>query len=170
MNTTTDLLDTLDLSDEVRTRIHASITNYQRHARVLLRIDTVNEGLVWCTVHQYEAPTSGKVLNEVELLERGTAAFEPLRDAGYEPVICVYELEKGTPEKPRTKYRMGMGLHLLGQRVMVVRQKAPRMLFTLHGTEWSVLAMETELPKERVARYITTAREYWKRDHYRRQL
>ncbi|MCB9164827.1 MAG: hypothetical protein H6592_10435 [Flavobacteriales bacterium] len=170
MNTTTDLLDTLDLRDEVRTRIHASITNYQRHARVLLRIDTVNERLVWCTVHQYETPANGMVLNEVELLERGTAAFEPLLDAGYEPVICVYELEKGTPEKPRTKYRMGLGMHVLGQRVMVVRQKAPRMLLTLNGLEWGLLAMETEVPKERALRYIISAKEYWKRDHYRRQL
>lgn len=158
----------MDLPEEARDLVRTSMANYQRHARVLLRIDTVNDRVVWCTVHQYEAPVNGKVLTEAELLERGTAAFGPLREAGYEPIICVYELDRGTPEKPLNKYRMGGGLEVGGKRCVVVRQKPPRMAFTLVGEELRVLVMEKHDPEANLERFELAARAFRKRDHYRR--
>ncbi|HNR56755.1 MAG TPA: hypothetical protein PKJ19_16425 [Flavobacteriales bacterium] len=168
MRTFAHHLADLELGAEARSVLHTSITQYQRHARVLLRIDTVQDQLLWCTIHQYEVPVTGDVLSEDELLARAKEVFQPLRAAGYVPVIGVYALEKGVPEKPVTKHRMGEDLVVLGQPVAVLRQKPPRMLFTLQGNEWRVLATETPVPQEGHQFYIAKARAFWKREHYRR--
>lgn len=167
MSAIADPLANMDLPEEARELVRTSITNYQRHARVLLRIDTVNDRVVWCTAQQYELPEGGMALAEAELQLRATEAFRPLQEAGYEPIICVHGYGQGTPEKPTGKYRMAGGLMVLGQECIVVRQQRPRMVFAVTDDDWRIVSTEQPLPVERHRLYTVRARAYWRRDSFR---
>lgn len=82
-----------------------SQANYQRHARLQLRVDSLSDGeVVWCSAWQTNPAVNGQVFTEAEILDRALEGFAPLHDAGYYPVISVLTLDKGTPEKPVTKH------------------------------------------------------------------
>ncbi|MBK7382667.1 MAG: hypothetical protein IPI81_04930 [Flavobacteriales bacterium] len=158
----------LELTPDAFALLQTSHANYQRHARLMLHVDTVNGRVVWCTAHQPEPAVDGRVLTEAEILERATEAFAPLRTAGYTPIISVVEVGKGTPEKPMIKHRSARDILLDGREGFVLRQARPRMLFAMVGGTLELLAMEKAEHASKLDASIKKADHWFRGMHYRR--
>ena len=162
------LANHLQLGDKERQQLEASIVNYRRHARLELRMDTVKGQEVWCTAHQEEPAVDGRLLSEGEILDRATEAFSPLLAAGYVPIIGVYTMEKGPPEKPVTKHRAAGDIELRNVKGSVLRQAPPRMLFTHDGDRLKLLAAEDIASMHFFEQLAAKAMAWWERAAFRK--
>ena len=164
---TPDPLDALDLDTATRTQLRTSMEQYGRHARLRLSVDSVNGKVVWCTAHQSEAAPNGRVLTEAEIVDRAMEAFAGLRTAGYEAIISVVPVGKGTAERLIAKHRIAPDAVVQGREGMVLRQARPRMLFAMERGELQLLALEDAAQEGKVKICAPKAAEWLKRAHYR---
>ncbi len=168
-STSRDHLSVLELDVDARSLLRTSIAHYQQHARLLLSVDTVNGKEVWCTAHQYEVPLTGTLLTQEQILERAQKVFAPLHAAGYEPIISVFTLEKGPPDKPVAKHRAASDIVMRGLRATVLRQAPPRMLFLSDAQQLKLLALEDVASGHFFEQLAYKANAWLKRSAYRDQ-
>jgi hypothetical protein len=168
MKTTSIHIDDLPVDERTREVLATSMMKYRRFARLALSVDTIADGVVWCTAHQYEPAVNGRVLTAEEIDERARAAFAPLAEHGLTPVVCVYTLDDAPPERPKVKHRSASTYNIGGTRCTVLRIAHPRAIFTNDGAYQRVLRSEGPLTDQKARTLAMMAQAWAKRAHYRR--
>ena len=151
-------LQDLPLTDHTRTAVQTSMNNYQRHARLLLTVDTLclPERIVFCTAHQTAPAVNGRNLTFEEIEQRAEEAFAPLALEGITPVISVYTVEDTNPAKPTHVHRKVRSDHD-GKTQYILRQAQPRILFVVSKLAEATaghLAENEKMQPEQVQPYL----------------
>lgn len=153
-------LEELPISEASRALVRTSMSNYQRYARVWLRVDSLVNGLTgafaFCTVAQEEAGDL-RALSAAELLERAEEALAPLAAEGIRPLVTVKPMNEAVK-----KHR---SLPTSGDGQLVLRMVKPRALVALQAGNDRVVVMEEAGEKEGTV--LTKARAWADRARYR---
>lgn len=82
-------LNTLGLAPELHALLRTSLINYQRHARLVIRLEEHDFPHVRFTARQVAPAVNGWVLTEAEIIERVTEVLRPLSSTGWKPQLNV---------------------------------------------------------------------------------
>lgn len=84
-------LERLALPTEELQRLNLSLTNYQRYARLIIRLEEAAYPKARFGAVQVDPAVNGRVLSGAEIAERVEAVLRPLHAHGWETILCVGE-------------------------------------------------------------------------------
>ncbi len=85
-------LRSLDLPPHILKRLETSFRLYQQHARLIIRMEEHAYPMIRFGAVQWSSGYTGKVLTQEEIAERTVKVVRPLRELGWEPMVCVGEI------------------------------------------------------------------------------
>lgn len=84
-------LERLALPNEELQRLKLSLTNYQRYARLIIRLEEASYPKARFGAVQVDPAANGRILSDAEIAERVEAVLRPLHAHGWETTLCVGE-------------------------------------------------------------------------------
>ncbi len=84
-------LRSLHLPPHILKQLETSFRLYQQHARLIIRLEEHVFPMIRFGAVQWSSGYTGKLLTQEEIAERAANVVEPLRDLGWEPMVCVGE-------------------------------------------------------------------------------